>query len=128
MDSLEEFTNKQGFKFRVPTFCHVPLNMHRVFASVQQRGGYNIVTENKVSFSSEKQVSGFQATGQMEPVTKLKVTIVFCHQSDSFHNSVLHDRVMSMSSEVLQGPLRVAPLLLYATTNYMGALLVATIF
>jgi len=47
MDSLEEFTNKQGFKFRVPTFCHVPLNMHRVFASVQQRGGYNIVTENK---------------------------------------------------------------------------------
>ena len=43
MKALEAFTLAEGYKFRVPTFCHVPLNMHKVFTSVQQRGGYNQV-------------------------------------------------------------------------------------
>jgi hypothetical protein len=44
MNLLEAFTLRLGQKFRVPTFCHTPLNMHKVFAEVQSRGGYNAVS------------------------------------------------------------------------------------
>ena len=36
-----------GRPLKVPTFCHVELDLHRVFAEVQARGGFRAVTDQK---------------------------------------------------------------------------------
>ena len=36
-----------GRPLKVPTFCHVELDLHRVFAEVQARGGFRAVTDAK---------------------------------------------------------------------------------
>ena len=36
-----------GRPLKVPTFCHVELDLHRVFAEVQKRGGFRAVTDQK---------------------------------------------------------------------------------
>ena len=43
----EHHPSGPGRPLKVPTFCHVELDLHRVFAEVQARGGFRAVTDAK---------------------------------------------------------------------------------
>lgn len=44
---LEKLHRKAGGKLRIPTFCGVKLDLHKLFSEVQSRGGSEAVTEQR---------------------------------------------------------------------------------
>ena len=70
---LETLATMQSKAYKQPLFCRVPLDMGKVFAEVQARGGYQRVTDDR-GWKEVCRTLGHDLTGQTSASTSMRQT------------------------------------------------------